>query len=293
MKPDEKYIEAAIAGVRRVVADRLRGTSLGAVADDLVNVAASGKMLRVRLMFRIGFAQGVSMETLTMVAAAVEMLHAASLLHDDVIDGAVLRRAVPSFWVSKGASGAILLGDLLVCQAYKLVNESESGRLMTMLIKLTNEVCDAEVEQELLLKGKPADWPTCVSIARRKTGALFAFAAYAAGGGDSKLSQALLDAGYAAGTAYQLADDILDAYGDEDFAGKTLGSDAVSSKITAASAWRADGVDPLANIGDLLLDSGKKLVAWPDVADAWGEYLEKDLSPVIDSFLVNFNVRMA
>lgn len=292
MKTDGKHIESAIAGVRGVIAECLKGTSLGAIANDLVGVASSGKMLRVRLMFRAGSVQGVSIESLTRVAAAVEMLHAASLLHDDVIDGAVMRRAVPSFWVEKGAAGAILLGDLLVCQAYNLVNKVDAGRLMTVLLKLAGEVCDAEAEQELLLKGKPADWPTCVNIARRKTGALFAFAGYAAGGDNAELSQALMNAGYAAGTAYQLADDILDAYGDEGLAGKTLGNDAVSSKITAASAWRANGVDPLVYIGDLLSSSEKMLVDWPAVAAAWREYLKEDLSPVIDSFLVHFHARM-
>ena len=293
MNTDGKYIESAIAGVRGVITDCLKSTSLGAIANDLVSVASSGKMLRVRLMFRTGSIQGMSMEDLARVAAAVEMLHAASLLHDDVIDGAVMRRAVPAFWIEKGAAGAILLGDLLVCQAYKLVNEVDAGRLMTTLIKLAEEVCDAEAEQELLLKGKPADWSTCVRIARRKTGALFAFAGYAAGGADAALSQALMNAGYAAGTAYQLADDILDAYGDEELAGKTLGSDAVSNKVTAASACRVNDIDPVVYIGNLLNSSEEMLVAWPAVAAAWREYLEKDLSPVIDSFLAHFHARTA
>ncbi len=292
MKKDRNHIDSAIGGVRAIIADCLRNTSLGVITDELVGVASSGKMLRVRMIFRVGAEQKVPMENLARVAAAVEMLHAASLLHDDVIDGAVIRRAAPSFWVEKGAAGAILLGDLLVCQAYKLVADVESGRLLAMMIKLASEVCDAEAEQELLLKGKAADWQTCISIARRKTGALFAFAGYASGGRNEEVSHALMNAGYAVGTAYQLADDILDAYGSEESAGKTLGSDAASSKITAVSAWRTDGIDPLAYIGDLLDSSTKMLVAWPSVAAAWQEYLDKDLSPVIDSFLAYFHSRI-
>lgn len=291
MKTDERQIETAIVLVRNVVAGCLRKTSLGSMAGELLGVATSGKMLRVRMLIRVGLVQGTSLDSLTKIGAVVEMLHAASLLHDDVIDGAVLRRKAPAFWVTRGASGAILLGDLLVGQAYKLVNEVESGRLISVLVNLANEVCEAEAEQELLLKGEVSDWSTCVSIARRKTGALFAFAGYAAGGRDAKLSEALMNAGYAAGTAYQLADDILDAYGDEALAGKTLGSDAISSKITAASSWYAQGIDPQSYISDLLSSSEKILVAWPAVANVWREYISNDLSPVINSFLRSFPIQ--
>ena len=291
MKTDEKQIEAVLADVRGVVADCLRETSLRSIADELAGVAASGKMLRVRILFRVGAVHGVSMDNLKRIAAAVEMLHAASLLHDDVIDEAVLRRGIPSFWVTKGASGSILLGDLLVCKAFKLISGVGAGRLASVFVDLASEMCEAETEQELLFKGKTPDWSTCVSIARRKTGALFAFSAYAAGGNNSELSTALMNAGYAAGTAYQLADDILDAYGDQGLAGKTLGGDAASRKITAASSWRVSNVDPHVVIGNLLADSEKILLAWPDAAGAWSTYLKEDLVPVIDSFLGSFPVQ--
>ncbi|MDD4869955.1 MAG: polyprenyl synthetase family protein [Kiritimatiellae bacterium] len=291
MRMNEKNIKETISRVRDVMADCLRKTSLGSIADELVGIAGGGKMLRVRMMFRIGAVTGISRDNLLRSAATIEMLHAASLLHDDVIDGAVLRRGLPAFWITKGTSGSILLGDLLVCQAFKLVSGVESGKLLPMLITLANEVCDAEAQQELLLKGEMPDWSTCVSIARRKTGALFAFTGYASGGNNTELCNALKNAGYAVGTAYQLADDFFDAYGDPDLAGKTLGSDAKSGKITAASAWRSSNIDPQVYISDLLADSEKMLVAWPDVADAWRDYLKNDLQPVIDSFLSSFPVQ--
>jgi octaprenyl-diphosphate synthase len=291
MKISEENIEEKIGKVRKVITDCLRKTSLGPIADELVGIAGGGKMLRVRMMFRVGVVTGVPADDLLRSAAAIEILHAASLLHDDVIDGAVLRRGIPSFWVTKVASGSILLGDLLVCQAFKLLGGVGSGRLLPTLVDLANEMCEAEAEQELLLKGKVPEWSTCVSIARRKTGSLFAFTGYASGGKNTKLSNALKDAGYAAGTAYQLADDFVDAYGDQDLAGKTLGNDAKSGKITAASAWRTSNIDPQTYIMNLLTDSEKMLAAWPDVTIAWHDYLKKDLQPVIDSFLESFPIQ--
>jgi geranylgeranyl pyrophosphate synthase len=291
MSVNEKKIEALFRDVRVVIADCLRASVLSSMADELAGVVGTGKMLRVRMMCRLGAVTGVPAEDLVRAAATVEMMHAASLLHDDVIDGAVLRRSVPAFWVTKGAAGAVLLGDLLVCQAFKLISMVDNGRLVSVCVDLATEMCEAEVEQELLLKGKTPDWRTCVDIARRKTGSLFALAGCAAGGKDEKLCKALMNAGYAAGTAYQLADDILDAHGDQDMAGKTLGSDAVLRKITAASSWRASNVDPHLFIRNLLSDSEEMLLAWPDVAGAWGDYLRGDLIPVIDSFLGSFSVQ--
>jgi len=292
MKIDEKQMQGAIDDVTKIMSDSLRKTSMAPIIDKLLGVIGGGKMLRVRMMMRIGAVTGVSGDTLRKSAAAIELLHAASLLHDDVIDGAVLRRNVPAFWVTKGTSGAVLLGDLLVCQAFKLVSGAEDGgNLVPVLIDQANEMCEAETEQELLLKGQVPDWQTCVSIARRKTGSLFAFAGYVSGGSDARLCAVLKNAGYAAGTAYQLADDFFDAYGDSELAGKTLGNDAMAGKITAASAWRSSKKDPQVYIEELLSDSGKKLESWPVVAGAWQDYLKTDLASVIESFMKFFPVQ--
>jgi len=292
MRIDEKQMECALAGVRKLMADGLRNTSMASITDEIVAVIGNGKMLRGRLMFRVGAVTDASVDTLTRSAAAIELLHTASLLHDDVIDGAVLRRSVPAFWVTKGASGAVLLGDLLMCQAFKLVNEAEvNKRLISVLIDQISEMCEAETEQELILKGQIPDWPTCVSIARRKTGSLFAFAGFVAGGIDDRLCDALKDASYSAGTAYQLADDLFDAYGNPDQAGKSLGNDAIAGKITAASSWRLSNVEPQAYIEQLLRDSEEKLQPWPAVAGAWRDYLKTDLATVIEAFLKSFSAQ--
>ena len=291
--PRNVALQARLIDVRRLMVDSLRETSLESRVDEFDSVVGGGKMLRARLALRIGPAAGAPLKTCLFSAAAVEMIHAASLLHDDVIDDSGLRRGVPSFWVREGVSAAILLGDLLVCRSMSLINEVEDGLLVPILVKLAGEMCDAEVQQEILLHDQPPEWETCVDIARRKTGALFAFAGHVCGGQDTHLRIALQECGYAVGTAYQLADDLLDAFGDQVAASKTLGNDAAGAKVTAASVWQAHGVDPVARINDLCKTSRDMLNPWPDVAQAWQEFLAYDIEPVIDAFVERFSLASA
>jgi geranylgeranyl pyrophosphate synthase len=278
----------ALAGVRQVMAASLAGTPLHFIVTDYEGLMGNGKMLRARLAFRVGPATGVPYRTLLNASAAVEMIHAASLLHDDVIDGGYLRRGAPSFWVERGIPGAILLGDLLLFKALDLICAVEEGRLMPRLVQLTGEVCEAEAEQELVLRGTPSGWEQCVSIARRKTGALFAFIGYVCGAGDDLLARALQESGYKAGTAYQLADDILDATGDPDAVGKTLGSDEARAKTTAAKAAARDRTDPVEAIENLCADSTRALRPWPAVQQAWDAYMAGDFRPTVDQHLACF-----
>jgi geranylgeranyl pyrophosphate synthase len=274
----------SLAAARDMMIDSFRSTSLAPVIDDIKGAICDGKMLRARLTFSVGSANNVSQDILLRAAAAVEMVHAASLLHDDVIDGGNLRRGAPSFWKRKGVSGAILLGDLLVCKALQLLNGTGSGRLGMMLVQLAEEMCDAEAEQELVAIGTTGDWERCVSIARRKTGSLFAFAAVAADGSDENLTKALLESGHRIGTAYQLADDILDARGTSVGDGKDLGKDAIKGKLTSVSA--AGGSDAPARrcISDLYATSAELLSPWPSIHNAWNKYLETDFNPVVKLF---------
>ena len=281
----DQLLDQHLDEVRKLMAGCLAETPLHSALADCKNLFGTGKMLRSRLALRVGPAAGVAYSTILRAAAAVELLPAASLLHDDVIDGGFLRRGAPAFWVDRGIPAAILLGDLLLFKALELVTPVENGRLLPVIIKLTGEVCEAESEQELVTRGKLADWDTCVNTARRKTGALFAFAAHACGGEDPGLSAALQEAGYAAGTAYQLADDILDANGDPQSAGKTLGRDEARDKTTAARAKRPDHIDPVQTIHGLFAAARAGLDSWPAVRAAWDVYMARDMQPAIETSL--------
>ena len=216
-------------------------------------------------------------------AAAVEILHAASLLHDDIVDGGTRRRGEPAVWVSEGARAAVILGDLLMSLAVAGVQEALPTHL-PILIATLRDMCDGEAEQEFADAGADSSWDQCVGIARRKTGSLFGFAAACAGGSQPARVEALQRAGYALGTAYQLADDLLDACPTPLVADKTLGTDSITGKLTAATAFPTGGVDPRSVITSLLQESENELASWPDVQQAWREYVRDVVAPLLAQF---------
>lgn len=230
-------------------------------------------------------AAGVEPRTLIYASAAVEMIHTASILHDDVIDGGVIRRGLPTFWKEKGAAGAILFGDLLLFKAIDIICQVADGRLTHRLVQLTGQVCEAESEQEIVLQGEPSKLEYCLSIARRKTGALFAFIGYAAGGEDTVLRDLLEESGFRMGTAYQLADDVLDISGNEEAAGKTLGTDSKRDIISAANLISQSDEDPLKAIRVSCEAAISMLAEFPAASQGAQRYLDEDIGPAIDKLL--------
>ncbi len=242
-------------------------------------------MLRSRLVLFLGNANNVPEKELVHAGAAVDMIHGASLVHDDVIDGGVLRRGIPTFWKKYGTNGAILFGDLIMFKALSLLIEVNRQDLLKEIIDMTGEVCRSEVEQELLLRGTPGTWEECESVARFKTGSLFAFAAVAGGTDEPGQAEALREAGFILGTAYQLGDDVLDASGNEAVSGKSLGSDDKRGKTTAITATKNAPENPVSYIYELLDASSAQLAAWPELRAAWDEFLNVTMKPVLSKHL--------
>lgn len=263
------------------MADSLANTVFTKLGASPAKMLGQGKMLRSRLIHHVGPAGQTPYNTMLHAAASVEMVHAASLLHDDVIDGGYLRRGSPTFWVERGISGAILVGDMMLFKAVEIMCKVEECRLTPLLVRLTGEVCDAESEQELLLRNEMPNWDNAVRIARRKTGALFAFAAGACALRDATLQATLIESGYAIGTAYQLADDILDANGTEESSGKSLGSDEARGKTTAARLDPAKQVEAIAYVEALCAQAEQALDPWPAVHAAWRAFMDADMRPAL------------
>ena len=226
--------DSLVARVRKLIADRVAALPLPGLNPAAISQLLPGKMLRTRLAARLaaGETRAADPQTLPIVCAATEMAHTASLCHDDVIDGGLIRRRQPALWRTTSPSGAVLIGDLLLCEAMDLLLDTEGGRHVAPFVAKIREVCAAEAEQELLFRGQQPEVETCLRLARGKTGALFAFVAGVCGGDDEPLASALEEAGYKLGTAYQLADDLLDVIGSEELTGKTLGTDARREKRT-------------------------------------------------------------
>ncbi len=265
--------------------DSLRDTNISKLLPANKNLLGNGKMLRSRLVLSIGAGNHIDERVLINAAAAVDIIHAASLLHDDVIDGGILRRGAPTFWKKHGVNGAILFGDLLMFKALSLLVNVGRPDLLQELIDRTGEVCRSEVEQELILRGAPGDWNECVQVARYKTGSLFAFAAVAGATDAPGQVDALREAGFILGTAYQLTDDLLDASGNEEISGKTLGTDDKRGKTTAISATKNAPENPVDYIYSLLDNSLSQLTAWPGVYEAWDGFLNVTMKPVLSKHL--------
>jgi geranylgeranyl pyrophosphate synthase len=289
--PDEAAAResgAFLTGARRLIARRVgRAVGFATLTEDDVEQLLPGKMLRSRLAARLIASGATSVDRVTLrhACAATELVHTASLCHDDVVDNAVIRRARPALWQTTGPSAAILIGDLLLCEALELVLEVESGRLMPAFVAKVREVIRTEAEQELLLRGRPVDEAGCVRVARGKTGPLFALVARLCGGDDADLAGALEEAGYRIGTAYQLADDLLDVIGDEGVAGKTLGTDSVRRKFTLPLSAAEGGRVARRHVAELCESALARLKAHPAARSGLREFLSRDLQPVLDRHL--------
>jgi octaprenyl-diphosphate synthase len=163
------------------------------------------------------------------------MVHMATLVHDDVLDDAELRRKGATINHLRGNEAAVLLGDYLISHSYHLCSSLGSQFASRSIARTTNEVCEGELLQIDNRNNLDLDEETYLKIISRKTAVLCAtcclLGAKLAGADDEQV-RALEDYGLSLGTAFQIQDDILDLIGDMGVVGKTLGSDIEKGKMT-------------------------------------------------------------
>ena len=253
-----------------------------------------GKMLRTKLAVKLSENTHVAAdsETLAYVCAAIELVHTASLCHDDVIDNGLIRRGKATLWKATSPSAAVLIGDLLFCESILLVHQAEGGRYLQPFISKVKEVCSSEIDQEMLLRWNVLDERTCMRLARGKTGPLFALVGLVLGRNDPALSSALEETGYYIGTAYQLADDLLDIAGDERITGKTLGTDSIRGKFTLPQSPDTTTTMMRETISDLCISALERLNDWPDVRTGLENYIENDLQPTFNHIDLGINISL-
>lgn len=194
-----------------------------------------GKQLRPALL---GLAAGIPEnppEDLVTVAVIIEMVHLATLVHDDIMDGAALRRARPTLAAKWGPDVAVLVGDCLFAHALNLAATFETTEVSRAIARATHTVCSGEILQSIRRRRWSLNRADYFQMLEMKTAELFALACELGVqlmGGDAIARAAMRRYGLALGTAYQIYDDILDLYGAEDEAGKSLGTDLAKGKIT-------------------------------------------------------------
>jgi octaprenyl-diphosphate synthase len=194
-----------------------------------------GKMLRPLLVLLSGKAAGELTDAHVTIATVVEMVHMATLVHDDVLDEAELRRKGATINHLRGNEAAVLLGDYLISHSYHLCSSLDSQYASRLIGRTTNEVCAGELLQIDNRNNWELDEATYLRIISLKTASLCAaccaLGAKLSGASEDDI-QRLETYGQALGTAFQIQDDILDVIGDTTTVGKTLGIDVEKGKMT-------------------------------------------------------------
>ena len=208
----------------------------GAAISYLRKQICSGKMLRPGLVLLAGALCGPITDEHIRIAAAIEMIHNAALLHDDVIDEGRKRRDGPTVNSLWGNESAVLLGDFLLSKVFKMCADLEP-RFQRTIAETTIRTCEGELRQIMQRQNLQLSESEYIDIISEKSAALFSgccsLGGLLAGAGKTK-AQALADFGLNVGIAFQITDDLLDIIGDESQTGKTLGSDVDKNKLTLA-----------------------------------------------------------
>jgi octaprenyl-diphosphate synthase len=228
-------LEADLAEVDRVIRSRLSSevALVNTVADYII--AAGGKRLRPVLVLLMARALGYQGSHHHLLAAVVEFIHTATLLHDDVVDESELRRGRQTANAAFGNAASVLVGDFLYSRAFQMMVEADEMRVMQVLADATNTIAEGEVLQLMNVNDPDVDEARYLQVIRYKTARLFEAAAQLG----AILCKAPQDAEQAAaaygrhlGTAFQLVDDVLDYNGVALDIGKTVGDDLREGKPT-------------------------------------------------------------
>ncbi|MBM3728548.1 MAG: polyprenyl synthetase family protein [Acidobacteria bacterium] len=181
------------------------------------------------------------------LAAVVEMIHAATLVHDDVIDGATTRRGRPSTNALWGNQTSVLAGDWLYMQAFQMALGERNFHILDVLIALTQMMVEGELVQLERLRRVDVSEADYMELVDRKTASLFSACARlgaVTGGAGDEAEQRLADFAWNLGMAFQLVDDILDFTSRETVLGKPVGNDLREGKVTLPLIYALDGASP-------------------------------------------------
>ena len=228
-------IAADMAQVDRVIARRLdSGVPLVSQVSQYI-ISAGGKRVRPALLLLTAGALGYQGTQHHNLAAVVEFIHTATLLHDDVVDESTLRRGRPTANESFGNPASVLVGDFLYSRAFQMMVDSGEMRVMEILSEATNVIAEGEVLQLMNMHDASLDEAGYLRVIRSKTAKLFEASTRLAAviaQSSPEVENACAEYGQALGTAFQVIDDVLDYDGNSGELGKNLGDDLREGKNT-------------------------------------------------------------
>ncbi|MFA7269221.1 MAG: octaprenyl diphosphate synthase [Sterolibacterium sp.] len=228
-------IESDMRAVDAVVRARLHSdvVLVRQVAEYIIS--AGGKRLRPALVLLTAGALGYRGTHHHELAAVIEFIHTATLLHDDVVDESELRRGCKTANALFGNAASVLVGDFLYSRAFQMMLTVDDMRVMRILADATNVIAEGEVLQLMNCHNADIEVEDYLRVIRFKTAKLFEAAARLGGllgGASAEIESDLASYGVHLGTAFQLIDDVLDYSGDVDATGKHLGDDLAEGKPT-------------------------------------------------------------
>lgn len=241
-------------------------------------IHSGGKRLRPQLTMALASAHGGESEAMS-AALAIELLHTFTLVHDDIMDRAEVRRGQPAIWSKHGTSTAILVGDMLMVQAYSCLNQLPAAVLPNALAVFNESAVKVCEGQQLDLEFESKDTVSVLEYTKMielKTAALLAGACklgVLTGSNDPKAQQAASDFGHNLGLAFQLQDDLLDMFGDSSRTGKAVGGDVARNKKTFMPAWLLEaGSEGATKLKELMAEpfSNEKVRSLQDLFEETG-----------------------
>jgi octaprenyl-diphosphate synthase len=227
--------DAAMSRVDSLIRDRLssRVVLIDQISRYIVN--AGGKRIRPRLVLLFAEALGFDGPERFELAAIVEFIHTATLLHDDVVDESALRRGRPTANAMFGNAASVLVGDFLYSRAFQMMVSVNRMRVLDVLADATNVIAEGEVLQLMNMHDPDLAVDDYLQVIRFKTAKLFEASARLGAvlaNADTVVEDACADYGRSLGTAFQLVDDLLDYDGSSDQLGKNVGDDLREGKPT-------------------------------------------------------------
>jgi len=205
-------------------------------------LAAGGKRVRPTLGLLVGNMLGAPEDKLITLGASVELLHTATLVHDDLIDGALLRRGMPTLNARWSPAATVLTGDFLFARAAKLAADTDYLPLMKLFAETLATIVNGELTQMFSARGV-IDRDNYYNRIYAKTASLFEMSTLAAtmvATDDEETRSAMKAFGYEVGMAFQIVDDILDFTGDQSTVGKPIGSDLLNGLVTLPAIYFAE-----------------------------------------------------
>ena len=209
-------------------------------------IAAGGKRIRPLLTLLCGRICGFTTgENLYQMAAMIEYIHTATLLHDDVVDGSGMRRGRKTANAVFGNAASVLVGDFIYTRSFQMMLHANSLKIMQIMANCTNSVSEGEVLQLLNIGKSDLTSVEYFKVIESKTAALFEAAARVAAiinNSSQEVENALANYAINLGMAFQIVDDILDYDGDSNIMGKNIGDDLIEGKVTLPILYLLDNV---------------------------------------------------